>query len=167
MWNKAAFLKNIDYLIENECGGIQQKFNERIHDRQAVTKWKSEKKDSRPSIDVLLRIAEEFGVSIDWLLGIGECKNKACPVMCDEAMMRICADIKKIRDSKSHWWGSLSANIDSFKIGLENDIEVKKIPDLERKIKVLEALTSPGRKSGTRKGPARRTGEKRKVGSSM
>jgi len=56
MWDKAIFLRNIDSLVAEQCGGVQQKFNDKIGKRQAITDWKNEEIDKRPSVDTLLDI---------------------------------------------------------------------------------------------------------------
>lgn len=62
-WDQATFNKNIEYLIKTKCGGVQNKFNEKLG-RDAATRWKK----SRPSLENILAITEAFGCSIDWLL---------------------------------------------------------------------------------------------------
>lgn len=68
--------------------------------------------------------------------------NTLCSVQCDKELREICAKVKEIMDSKTHWWTSLEQNINSFHKGMESD---------------------RGSTSGTQK-PARRTGLKKKAG---
>ena len=128
MWDKIIFLKNIDMLVSEECNGVAKTFNRRIKDRDAVTKWKTTEK--RPAVSALLKICEEFGVTLDWLLtGKGpkyrsespEHCPSGCPVQCDENMQDLCKEVKEVIESKTHWGSSLEANIHSFKAGLDND----------------------------------------------
>lgn len=44
-----------------------------------------------------------------------------CSVGCDEELREVCKKVKSVRDSQSHWWDSLQQNINSFKIGADNE----------------------------------------------
>jgi len=149
MWNKTVFLKNVDTLVSEKCNGVAKVFNEKIKDRDAVTKWKTTEK--RPAVSTLLKIAEEFKVSLDWLLTDEGPKYRgespehclpSCPVQCDEKMKGLCAEVKEVVDSGTHWGSSLEANIHSFKAGLDNDKKLKKALDyIERQQSDLKQFT--------------------------
>lgn len=65
MFDRKIFIKNVEELVRIYCGGSQKEFGKRIKDRDAVSKWKG---GVTPSLEVLLRIPEIFGCSLDWLL---------------------------------------------------------------------------------------------------
>ncbi|MDD4422652.1 MAG: S24 family peptidase [Eubacteriales bacterium] len=70
MWNHEIFLKNVELLLDRYCGGSKTKgsqkiFNDRIGDRDAVSKWKG---GNKPSLETLLKISDKFSVSLDWLV---------------------------------------------------------------------------------------------------
>ncbi len=64
-WNQEIFSRNIDFLIKEKCGGVQQKFNELVGPRDAATAWKKR----MPSFKYILKICDVFECSIDWLIG--------------------------------------------------------------------------------------------------
>lgn len=69
-FDSKIFVENIETLLDIHFGGrgawgAQTEFNNRIGDRDAITKWK---RGERPSLEVLLRIRYEFKVSLEWLL---------------------------------------------------------------------------------------------------
>jgi transcriptional regulator with XRE-family HTH domain len=66
MFDFDIFLNNIMTIVDSKCGGSQKEFNRRIDDRDAITKWKMKK--TKPSLEILFRIAQEFNCSFDWLL---------------------------------------------------------------------------------------------------
>ena len=128
MWDKKIFLKNIDYLVEAHCGGVQKNFNTMINSRDIVTKWKTT--ELRPTVIILLKISKIFNVSIDWLLtgkDIEIVDEKKCSINCDERIMDLCRKVKEVVESDSHWGKSLEANIHSFKSGLDNDKDIKEL----------------------------------------
>jgi transcriptional regulator with XRE-family HTH domain len=64
-WNQEIFLKNIDRFLVAKFAGNQTKLNEAIDSRDAVTRWR---KGDRPALDILLRVTEALGCTIDDLL---------------------------------------------------------------------------------------------------
>jgi len=68
MFDRRHFHRRLQIVIQQHFNGNQKKFNAAIDQRDAVTKWR----DSKPSLDAILTIAEKFNVSANWLLfGIG------------------------------------------------------------------------------------------------
>lgn len=85
-----------------------------------------------------------------------------CPLLgCDQKTKDLCKEVKAVMDSKSHWAGSLEANIHSFKKGLDNDNE---LIIMKKRLENLEKVNSKGPSSGTGKKAASRTGLKKKAG---
>jgi transcriptional regulator with XRE-family HTH domain len=80
-WKHDTFLRAVNILVREKCQGEQQRFNDRIKDRDAITKWKAGK---RPSFKVLLRITQEFGVSLDWLVTGGSGMSPPLPEAAEE-----------------------------------------------------------------------------------
>jgi len=154
-WNQDIFIRNIKKLIVRHFDGTQDRLND-IVGRDSVSRWK---RGDRPALTKLLEVTEVFHCTLDDLLLENKSKVE-CFVNCDEEMTEICRKIKELRDSRSHWWDSLDANIKSFKKGLDND---KKLTAVEQRVQILEKVTSSGSSSGTQK-PAVRTGRKRKAG---
>jgi hypothetical protein len=121
-WNHDIFLKNIQILVDKHCNGNQAEFGRRIHDRQAVTKWKS---GSKPDRDKLLSIEDEFHCGLNWLI-YDETQNsnvryvkESCPVQCDEEMMKLCGMVKNVVRSKTEYSGALNENIHAFDLAVE------------------------------------------------
>lgn len=138
MWDKSIFIKNIDKIINDRCGGIQKRFNEAIGDRQAVTKWKSTTKDSRPSVDMLLRISRKFNVSLDWLLTGKETDQFSCPVKCDAELIEMCNDLKEIlKSDDKETIEAIKSNIIAFKKSVRKD---QTINNLDKRISHLENI---------------------------
>lgn len=63
-WNQEIFNKNIDFLIQEKCGGVQQVFNDIVGPRDAATAWKKR----MPSFKYILTICDKFDCSLDWLI---------------------------------------------------------------------------------------------------
>lgn len=66
IYNRDIFISNIEKLITDKHGGYAAPFNRNIGQRDAVTRWKTGK--FKPSLDVLLKITQLYGVSLNWLL---------------------------------------------------------------------------------------------------
>jgi len=96
MFDFDIFLNNIATIVESECGGSQKEFNRRIEDRDAITKWK--KKKTKPSLEILFRIASEFNCSFDWLL---TGKERGGDLTCgwSQEAVDACNDIREILES--------------------------------------------------------------------
>jgi transcriptional regulator with XRE-family HTH domain len=96
MFDFDIFLNNIMTIVDSACGGSQKEFNRRIDDRDAITKWK--KKKTKPSLEILFRIAQEFNCSFDWLL---TGKDRASDFTCGWSQEAIEAfnNIKEILES--------------------------------------------------------------------
>jgi len=112
-----------------------------------------------PGIDKAISIANQAGVSLDWLL-TGEEARTGCPISCDERMRELCGDVKELVESKTHWGDSLESNIKSFKKGLDNDRE---LDNIKKRLDNLEHTASPGPDTGTTKKTVKRTGLKKKA----
>ncbi len=118
-----------------------------------------------PSLQYIIAVARKTGRPVEWYLyGEESDAMSNCSIGCDEDLMDLCRKVKAIIESKTHWADSLRSNIKSFKKGLDND---KKMEILDQRLKNVEAVTSKGHSTGTSKTPARRTGSKKKAGSSM
>lgn len=78
-------------------------------------------KGSVPGGENILKIAVAGNRSTDWLLTGKEKLNISCPVNCDDEIRELCAEVKEIIKSKTHWANSLESNIHSFKAGVDKD----------------------------------------------
>jgi hypothetical protein len=68
-WDQEIFYNNIQLLIKDRCAGNATIFNEKIHSRDAATRWRTKK----PSMKALNTIVDVFDVGIEWLTtGQGE-----------------------------------------------------------------------------------------------
>lgn len=47
--------------------------------------------------------------------------KEACLVNCGDDIKKLCAEVKEIIESKTHWADSLESNIHSFRAGVERD----------------------------------------------
>src|SRR4030067_2315436 len=78
-FNKALFLQRIELLIAEKCNGDRPQFNQAIGQRSADYRWRTEK--HFPRVEALVKICNHFGVSMDWLLGLGEDQAMPAPVI--------------------------------------------------------------------------------------
>lgn len=89
-WNQEIFYNNIMLLIKERCAGNSTIFNDKIHSRDAATRWKTKK----PTLKALDTIADVFDVSMNWLrTGQGEPAVAADPS--DQVTLR---DILKLHE---------------------------------------------------------------------
>lgn len=103
-WNQEIFYNNILRLITERCAGNATIFNEKIHSRDAATRWKTKK----PTLKAINTIMDVFEVSYDWLTANkGEMINsdtKAVEVTLRDVMklqqsiIELGAEIGKIKD---------------------------------------------------------------------
>lgn len=136
IWN------NVEMLLLKK-GWSLSRFAKEAHTRpQALNSIKSGIRGIGPNL--LKRFAAALGVEIEEMLKT-EGYNSLCIVNCDLEMMNICKKIKTIRDSKTHWWDSLKQNIDSFKIGLDNDVEKGPSSDMPKKTGQAYRIKTVGR----------------------
>jgi len=133
-WNQEIFNKNIEHLIKTKCDGVQNRFNDKLG-RDSATRWKK----SRPSLENLLSITEEFDCSMDWLLTGTEKTNKDCEINCSGEVRVLCEKVKEVIESGTHWASSLESNIHSFKAGLDND---KTMEEMKKTLERIEKQAS-------------------------
>ena len=77
-WNQEIFYNNIKLLIKERCAGNATIFNEKIHSRDAATRWKTKK----PTLKMLDTIVDVFDVSMNWLrTGQGEMMSRPGPAV--------------------------------------------------------------------------------------
>jgi transcriptional regulator with XRE-family HTH domain len=69
-FDSEAFSAKIDFLINEYCNGNAAQFNEVIGQKKASYRWKTE--GHFPRVEALMKICNNFNVSIDWLLGLKE-----------------------------------------------------------------------------------------------
>ena len=74
---KGAFINRIDIIINEHCGGDKKEFNQIIGRQNADYRWRKE--SHFPRVEALVRIANRFNVSLDWLLGFTDVKNEGGP----------------------------------------------------------------------------------------
>lgn len=127
-WNQKIFNNNIECLIDNKCDGIQNRFNEKLG-RDAATRWKK----SRPSLENLLAITEEFDCSMEWLL-TGKEQQENCYVECGDKLKILCEKVKKVLNSKTPYAAALESNILCF----EDSINIR------RELENIKAVQSEG-----------------------
>ncbi len=150
-WNQEIFNKNIEHLIAVKCGGIQNKFNEKMG-RDAATRWKK----SRPSIENLLAITEEYGCSLDWLLTENtgeEDKSNSFANNWDGELINDCKILEKVYnypDLKR----ALKENLNAFSAAVDDrkeNTEMKAVlsqvlssqKELQDRVIALEAVHAP------------------------
>jgi len=92
---------------------------------ETVRVWR--KGQSLPDVQQLIAISRHINKSIDWLL-TGEENKTNCPICnSDKNIKDLCEKVKILIDSKTHWGDSLQANINSFKVGYDNDKKLKEV----------------------------------------
>lgn len=133
-WDQEIFIKNILWLVENKCNGTQKKFND-IIGRDSASKWKH---GSRPSLEILLKISEEFDCSLDWLLTGKE--SQQCETPPD--LKPLLPDLEYIYKSGNKGVkNALTSNIKEFKNDVEKDDAIQKH---EQRLEKLEAKMQNG-----------------------
>jgi len=73
-------------------------------------------------------------IALDLIKSEGEIKE-ICPVKCDDETRELCAEVKEVIESNTHWSDSLIHNIHSFKAGVDidkNDLSKKSKSDPTR-----------------------------------
>lgn len=158
IFNKDIFLSNIRYLINRDCGGVAATFNDKIEQRDAVTRWK--KPDTIPNTTALFAICEKFNCSFDWLfaehnyddenaesdatINIKEKQNRhnddTPDFLCDckQETIEACKDVKEIMESGNKVIvPALLSNLAAFKHGIRQD---KRIDQLDSEISHLKQL---------------------------
>lgn len=120
-------------IVESECGGSQKEFNRRIEDRDAITKWK--KKKTKPSLEILFRIAGEFNCSFDWLL---TGKERGGDFTCGWSREAIdaCNDIREILESgDTVTRTAMKSNLTLFKESVRRKNRINVLEDNVKKMK--------------------------------
>jgi hypothetical protein len=153
-YDKKIFMINIKYLTDTYCQGIEREFNDRIGQRDALTRWK--KPHINPNFDAISKICEEFDCSFDWLLTGKESKYaNLCPVqetvpafqadpMKDVELKRACQQVKNIILSDHPVIKpALLSNLAAFEYSIEKE------NDLFKRIEELEKAMSGGRNTDT------------------
>ena len=120
---------------------------------QNVYNWR--KRGTIPWPELCTFVIEEK-ISFDWIFMGKENKNENCEVKCGDKIAQLCKKVKDVVESETHWGASLEANINSFKVGFDND---QKVTRLEKDVIDLKKSI---RGSLSDMGPARR-GEKKKA----
>jgi hypothetical protein len=91
-----AFIRGVEWIIENKCGGNKGRFNEMIGQRQADYRWRSEAK--LPSLEAVLKICHVFAVRIEWLLS-----SRGDPHQADETKEELKALVMQYKDLAEHY----------------------------------------------------------------
>lgn len=79
-----------------------------------------------PGIDKVIVIAEQAGVSLDWLL-TGKENHHECPVGYDKDLQEICKALKMLLESETKWGELVKAGINACKEGHNNQYELVKL----------------------------------------
>lgn len=151
-WKKHIFIKNIDELIDRFCAGNAKEFNKRIGQRDAATRWRHS--GVKPSVDALIKMCNEFGCTVNWLLtgnedaaGSGEGQEEiiSCPTCCNWSpeLKRDCETLKEILDSDDEdTKGAILSNLKAFRKSVQKDLDAAKkdleIRELREDIKSLK-----------------------------
>ncbi len=138
-WDQDIFVKKILELVKDKCEGVQNTFNDKIG-RDSVSRWKG---GARPSLDVLLKITEEFGCSLDWLLGEEAQVHHIHPEALD-----LCDDINSIFESADD---EAKATLRAAVKDTHNKLLKKQNLELKKKVRHAEKITSKGQASSTTK----------------
>ena len=135
-WNQEIFIKNILWLVENKCNGIQKNFND-IIGRDSVSKWKN---GNRPSLEILLKVSEKFECSLDWLLTGEEKTHPSCYVECNPEIKPLCEKLKNVINSETKYAKVLKENIEAFDLAVKDGLEAS--GNRRKSDKLISSLTA-------------------------
>lgn len=82
--------------LRQSLGVNQIEFGDRLHvTKQCISNW--ENGNIMPSVDMLIRIAERFSVSTDWLLGLNSHPSLDVSNLTDEQIFHIQALVNDLK----------------------------------------------------------------------
>lgn len=82
--------------LREACGMTQVELAKNLSvTKQSVSNW--ENNNIQPSVEMLVSIADFFGVSVDYLLGRDSCRQLSAEGLTDSQMQHVNAIIKDIR----------------------------------------------------------------------
>lgn len=152
-WNQDIFVNNVQWIIDHYCDANASKFNETVGQRDAMTRWKIP--GYRPSLAVLLKITENYPVTLDWLI-TGEISNPQ-PHPC-AGLEEHCPKMKKIILSNHPViTPAFLANLAAFEYSIDRERtqdstineHTQKIVNMKKRIVDLETAVQKGLRTGT------------------
>jgi hypothetical protein len=100
VFDRNAFLKNVEWIIQKKCGGNRGRFNEQIGQRSADYRWRAE--GSIPSLEAVIKICDTFDLRVDWLLsGRGDPQSDD---LTKEELRSLVQEYKELADRYRKLW---------------------------------------------------------------